>query len=99
LILEVFAWSDNCNTDPFSGVGCDAKVALDIHNLREENPERFYSQVMPACLLPEPPVMCITLPDSFVVAIWWWTCVLYFPVMTCMICASGIICSKIAEIA
>ena len=28
-----------------TGVGCDAKVALDIHNLREENPERFYSQV------------------------------------------------------
>ncbi|KAL0672385.1 hypothetical protein Bca4012_000365 [Brassica carinata] len=28
----------------YIGVGCDAKVALDIHNLREENPERFYSQ-------------------------------------------------------
>jgi len=28
-----------------TGVGCDAKVALEIHNLREENPERFYSQV------------------------------------------------------
>uniref|UniRef100_A0A804LQW9 diacylglycerol kinase (ATP) n=1 Tax=Zea mays TaxID=4577 RepID=A0A804LQW9_MAIZE len=28
----------------YFGVGCDAKVALDIHNLREENPERFYSQ-------------------------------------------------------
>lgn len=27
------------------GVGCDAKVALDIHNLREENPEKFYNQV------------------------------------------------------
>ena len=26
--------------------------------------------------------MCIALPDSVVVAIWWWTCVLYFPVMT-----------------
>ncbi|KAI3777522.1 hypothetical protein L1987_47322 [Smallanthus sonchifolius] len=25
-------------------VGCDAKVALDIHNLREENPEKFYNQ-------------------------------------------------------
>jgi len=30
----------------YFGVGCDAKVALDIHNLREENPERFYSQFM-----------------------------------------------------
>jgi diacylglycerol kinase (ATP) len=29
-----------------TGIGCDAKVALDIHNLREENPEKFYSQVM-----------------------------------------------------
>lgn len=29
----------------FTGVGCDAKVALDIHNLREENPEKFYNQV------------------------------------------------------
>lgn len=28
-----------------TGVGCDAKVALDIHNLREENPEKFYNQV------------------------------------------------------
>jgi len=27
------------------GIGCDAKVALDIHNLREENPEKFYNQV------------------------------------------------------
>ncbi|KAK3136846.1 hypothetical protein QOZ80_5BG0443380 [Eleusine coracana subsp. coracana] len=30
----------------YFGVGCDAKVALDIHSLREENPERFYSQFM-----------------------------------------------------
>ncbi|KAJ4841429.1 Diacylglycerol kinase [Turnera subulata] len=29
-----------------SGVGCDAKVALEIHNLREENPEKFYNQFM-----------------------------------------------------
>lgn len=29
----------------FVGVGCDAKVALEIHNLREENPEKFYNQV------------------------------------------------------
>lgn len=29
-----------------AGVGCDAKVALEIHNLREENPEKFYNQVM-----------------------------------------------------
>jgi hypothetical protein len=31
-----------------AGIGCDAKVALDIHNLREENPEKFYNQVMPS---------------------------------------------------
>ncbi|MQL85344.1 hypothetical protein Taro_017877 [Colocasia esculenta] len=30
----------------YLGVGCDAKVALDIHNLREENPEKFYSQFL-----------------------------------------------------
>jgi diacylglycerol kinase (ATP) len=30
----------------YLGVGCDAKVALEIHNLREENPERFYNQFM-----------------------------------------------------
>ncbi|XP_057517677.1 diacylglycerol kinase 1 [Amaranthus tricolor] len=30
----------------YLGIGCDAKVALDIHNLREENPEKFYSQFM-----------------------------------------------------
>lgn len=29
-----------------TGIGCDAKVALDIHNLREENPEKFYNQVV-----------------------------------------------------
>ncbi|XP_039028796.1 diacylglycerol kinase 1-like isoform X2 [Hibiscus syriacus] len=28
----------------YLGIGCDAKVALDIHNLREENPEKFYNQ-------------------------------------------------------
>ncbi|GKA77808.1 diacylglycerol kinase 1 [Tanacetum coccineum] len=28
----------------YLGVGCDAKVALEIHNLREENPEKFYNQ-------------------------------------------------------
>ena len=27
------------------GVGCDAKVAWDIHLLREESPEKFYNQV------------------------------------------------------
>lgn len=32
-----------------TGIGCDAKVALDIHNLREENPEKFYSQVLSLC--------------------------------------------------
>ncbi|KAK6920955.1 Diacylglycerol kinase, catalytic domain [Dillenia turbinata] len=30
----------------YLGVGCDAKVALDIHNLREENPDKFYNQFM-----------------------------------------------------
>ncbi|KAL2254082.1 diacylglycerol kinase 1 [Sesamum indicum] len=30
----------------YLGVGCDAKVALEIHNLREENPEKFYNQFM-----------------------------------------------------
>ncbi|XP_077215023.1 diacylglycerol kinase 1-like isoform X2 [Tasmannia lanceolata] len=30
----------------YLGIGCDAKVALDIHNLREENPEKFYSQFL-----------------------------------------------------
>ncbi|KAJ4959736.1 hypothetical protein NE237_019646 [Protea cynaroides] len=30
----------------YLGIGCDAKVALDIHNLREENPEMFYNQFM-----------------------------------------------------
>ncbi|ONK76385.1 uncharacterized protein A4U43_C03F27130 [Asparagus officinalis] len=30
----------------YLGIGCDAKVALDIHNLREENPEMFYSQFL-----------------------------------------------------
>ncbi|RZC10604.1 Diacylglycerol kinase 1 isoform C [Glycine soja] len=29
----------------YLGIGCDAKVALDIHNLREENPDKFYNQV------------------------------------------------------
>ncbi|XWS37287.1 hypothetical protein CRYUN_Cryun19dG0030300 [Craigia yunnanensis] len=28
----------------YLGIACDAKVALDIHNLREENPEKFYNQ-------------------------------------------------------
>ncbi|KAK4362285.1 hypothetical protein RND71_017526 [Anisodus tanguticus] len=28
----------------YLGVGCDAKVALEIHNMREENPEKFYNQ-------------------------------------------------------
>ncbi|KAK8471288.1 hypothetical protein PHAVU_003G185800 [Phaseolus vulgaris] len=30
----------------YIGIGCDAKVALDIHNLREENPDKFYNQFM-----------------------------------------------------
>ncbi|KAL5544582.1 hypothetical protein UlMin_008366 [Ulmus minor] len=30
----------------YLGIGCDAKVALDIHNLREENPDKFYNQFM-----------------------------------------------------
>lgn len=35
----------NPDFDYHVGVGCDAKVALEIHNLREENPEKFYNQV------------------------------------------------------
>lgn len=34
------------NSITIAGVGCDAKVALEIHNLREENPEKFYNQVI-----------------------------------------------------
>lgn len=30
----------------YLGIGCDAKVALDIHNMREENPEKFYNQFL-----------------------------------------------------
>ncbi|MCO5572831.1 hypothetical protein L7F22_026590 [Adiantum nelumboides] len=30
----------------YLGIGCDAKVALDIHMMREENPEKFYNQFM-----------------------------------------------------
>ncbi|KAL4348701.1 hypothetical protein GQ457_17G017430 [Hibiscus cannabinus] len=30
----------------YLGIGCDAKVALDIHTLREENPKKFYNQFM-----------------------------------------------------
>ncbi|PKA53674.1 Diacylglycerol kinase 1 [Apostasia shenzhenica] len=30
----------------YLGVGCDAKVALEIHNMREENPEKFRSQFL-----------------------------------------------------
>jgi diacylglycerol kinase (ATP) len=30
----------------YLGIGCDAKVALDIHMLREESPEKFYNQFM-----------------------------------------------------
>ncbi|MED6206035.1 Diacylglycerol kinase [Stylosanthes scabra] len=30
----------------YLGIGCDAKVALDIHNMREENPDKFYNQFM-----------------------------------------------------
>ena len=29
-----------------TGIGCDAKVALDIHILREESPEKFYNQFL-----------------------------------------------------
>lgn len=30
----------------YLGIGCDAKVALDIHLLREESPEKFYNQFL-----------------------------------------------------
>ncbi|KAH7277215.1 hypothetical protein KP509_39G040200 [Ceratopteris richardii] len=30
----------------YLGIGCDAKVAYDIHNLREGSPEKFYNQFL-----------------------------------------------------
>ncbi|KAI5070416.1 hypothetical protein GOP47_0014759 [Adiantum capillus-veneris] len=30
----------------YLGIGCDAKIALDIHLLREESPEKFYNQFL-----------------------------------------------------
>lgn len=44
-ILTPIAYKLSLTLLILTGVGCDAKVALEIHNLREENPERFYSQV------------------------------------------------------
>lgn len=40
----------NCDADSLFlmsklGIGCDAKVALDIHLLRDRYPEKFHSQV------------------------------------------------------
>lgn len=29
-----------------TGIGCDAKVAYEFHVTREENPDKFYSQVV-----------------------------------------------------
>jgi len=43
--LSIMLTSSESNEYLVLGIGCDAKVALDIHNLREENPEKFYNQV------------------------------------------------------
>jgi len=43
--LSIILTSSESNEYLVLGIGCDAKVALDIHNLREENPEKFYNQV------------------------------------------------------
>ncbi|XP_057465364.1 diacylglycerol kinase 1-like isoform X2 [Actinidia eriantha] len=43
----------------YLGVGCDAKVALDIHNLREENPDKFYNQFMNKVLYAREGAKCI----------------------------------------
>ncbi|KAK9116539.1 hypothetical protein Sjap_015486 [Stephania japonica] len=43
----------------YLGIGCDAKVALDIHNLREENPEKFYNQFMNKVLYAREGAKCI----------------------------------------
>ena len=44
-IIDILMHYGNQLSSIVSGIGCDAKVALDIHNLREENPEKFYNQV------------------------------------------------------
>nr|XP_029124250.1 diacylglycerol kinase 1 isoform X2 [Elaeis guineensis] len=43
----------------YLGIGCDAKVALDIHNLREENPEKFCNQFMNKVLYAKEGAKCI----------------------------------------
>lgn len=43
----------------YLGIGCDAKVALDIHNLREENPDLFYNQFMNKVLYAREGAKCI----------------------------------------
>ncbi|XP_077211419.1 diacylglycerol kinase 1-like [Tasmannia lanceolata] len=43
----------------YLGIGCDAKVALDIHNLREENPEKFYNQFLNKMLYAREGAKCI----------------------------------------
>lgn len=51
IVIVIYIFSCTCGfwiSDRYLvlGIGCDAKVALDIHNLREENPEKFYNQVL-----------------------------------------------------
>ncbi|GMH29205.1 hypothetical protein Nepgr_031048 [Nepenthes gracilis] len=48
-VTEVYDLSEE--TAIGRGIGCDAKVALDIHNLREENPEKFNNQVEGICVM------------------------------------------------
>ncbi|CAN1312363.1 Diacylglycerol kinase 1 [Linum perenne] len=46
-LARVLSWGGGLGAlERQGGVGCDAKVALEIHNLREENPEKFYNQFM-----------------------------------------------------
>ena len=42
-IFCIILTSSESNKYLVLGIGCDAKVALDIHNLREENPDKFYN--------------------------------------------------------
>ena len=44
-IFCIILTSSESNKYLVLGIGCDAKVAFDIHNLHEENPNKFYCQV------------------------------------------------------
>ncbi|OAE30071.1 hypothetical protein AXG93_1474s1170 [Marchantia polymorpha subsp. ruderalis] len=43
-LARVLGWGGGYGAVERQGIGCDAKVALEIHTLREESPERFYNQ-------------------------------------------------------